>query len=95
MRWTIFSLSAWLRRWRNSRRSRSIAMPSCCCACHSLKSVCFLGFVVRRIIELLAELAEVFLQLANAGEALVVVLLDAGALDVDLLLRLVGAVVIA
>ena len=36
----------------------------------------------------------VFLELADAGEALVVVLLDAGALDVDLLLRLVGAVVL-
>jgi len=53
-----------------------------------------LRVVERRVFELLAELAEVFLEFADAGEALVVVLLDAGALHVDLLLRFVRAVVL-
>ena len=48
----------------------------------------------RRIIELLAQIAEGGFQLADPRKALVVVLLDACPLDVDLLLGLVGAVVL-
>jgi hypothetical protein len=59
-----------------------------------LEESLFLGIVDGRVFELFAEVAEVFLEVANAGEALVVVLLDAGALDVDLFLGLVGAVLL-
>ena len=50
--------------------------------------------VDRGIVELLAQGVEAVLEFADAGKSLVVVLLDARALNVDLFLGLVGAVVL-
>ena len=54
----------------------------------------FAGVVDGGIVELFAEVAEAVFEFADAGEALVVVLLDARAFDVDLFLSFVGAVVL-
>lgn len=61
---------------------------------HVLVDRLLLRVIDRRVIELLGELLDAFLQFADAGEALVVILLDSCALHVDLFLSFVGAVVL-